>query len=115
MSEAVRDVTGITPSLATDGGTSDARFIKNYCPVVEFGLVGQTMHAVDERTPVADLEKLAARARSEDHEVLLQVPMEPFDFPDNDLKMAKYCTDRATEIAKTLGIGRASVYRALNA
>ena len=54
--------------LSTTGGTSDARFIQAYCPVVEFGLVGQTMHAVDERTPVEDLERLAAiyrrRARS---------------------------------------------------
>ncbi|HEU4806614.1 MAG TPA: succinyl-diaminopimelate desuccinylase, partial [Nitrobacter sp.] len=38
--------------------TSDARFIKDYCPVIEFGLVGQTMHQIDERAPVADLEKL---------------------------------------------------------
>ena len=38
------------PKLSTSGGTSDARFIKNYCPVLEFGLVGQTMHQVDERT-----------------------------------------------------------------
>ena len=42
----------------TQGGTSDARFITHYCPVVEFGLVGQTMHQVDERVPVADLQKL---------------------------------------------------------
>ena len=45
--------------LSTTGGTSDARFIKAYCPVVEFGLVGQTMHAVDERVPLADLDTLA--------------------------------------------------------
>jgi succinyl-diaminopimelate desuccinylase len=43
---------------STTGGTSDARFIKNYCPVLELGLVGQTMHAIDERTPVADLVTL---------------------------------------------------------
>jgi succinyl-diaminopimelate desuccinylase len=45
--------------LSTSGGTSDARFIKDYCPVVEFGLVGQTMHKIDERVPVSDIEKLA--------------------------------------------------------
>jgi succinyl-diaminopimelate desuccinylase len=57
---AIRDVTGRTPKLSTTGGTSDARFIKNYCPVLEFGLVGQTMHQVDENTPVADLTVLTA-------------------------------------------------------
>jgi succinyl-diaminopimelate desuccinylase len=46
--------------LSTTGGTSDARFIQAFCPVLEFGLVGQTMHAVDERTSVAELEQLAA-------------------------------------------------------
>jgi succinyl-diaminopimelate desuccinylase len=55
---AIEDVTGRKPELSTSGGTSDARFISSYCPVIEFGLVGQTMHQVDERTPVADLEKL---------------------------------------------------------
>jgi len=55
---AIEDVTGRKPDLNTGGGTSDARFIKNYCPVIEFGLVGQTMHQIDERTPVSDLEKL---------------------------------------------------------
>lgn len=50
--------TGIAPKLATGGGTSDARFIADYCPVVECGLVGATMHQVDERVPVADVEKL---------------------------------------------------------
>ena len=46
--------------LSTSGGTSDARFIKDFCPVVEFGLVGQTMHMVDERVALADLETLTA-------------------------------------------------------
>jgi succinyl-diaminopimelate desuccinylase len=55
---AIEQVTGRKPELSTSGGTSDARFIASYCPVIEFGLVGQTMHQVDERTPVADLEKL---------------------------------------------------------
>jgi succinyl-diaminopimelate desuccinylase len=55
---AIEEVTGRKPELSTSGGTSDARFISRYCPVIEFGLVGQTMHQIDERTPVADLEKL---------------------------------------------------------
>jgi len=55
---AIEEVTGRKPELSTSGGTSDARFISRYCPVIEFGLVGQTMHQVDERTPVSDLEKL---------------------------------------------------------
>jgi succinyl-diaminopimelate desuccinylase len=59
VTEAVAAETGCRPVLSTTGGTSDARFIQAHCPVVEFGLVGQTMHAVDERTPVADLERLA--------------------------------------------------------
>ena len=58
MANAVTDVTGRKPELSTTGGTSDARFIKDYCPVVEFGLVGQTMHEVDERVPIADLRAL---------------------------------------------------------
>jgi succinyl-diaminopimelate desuccinylase len=48
----------VTPELSTSGGTSDARFLKSICPVVEFGLVGATIHQVDERVPVADLEAL---------------------------------------------------------
>jgi succinyl-diaminopimelate desuccinylase len=55
---AIEQVTGRKPELSTSGGTSDARFIASHCPVIEFGLVGQTMHAIDERTPVSDLEKL---------------------------------------------------------
>ncbi|MCZ4090506.1 succinyl-diaminopimelate desuccinylase [Sinorhizobium psoraleae] len=58
LSGAVEAVVGRQPKLSTTGGTSDARFIKDYCPVVEFGLVGQTMHMVDERVAVADLETL---------------------------------------------------------
>jgi len=57
---AIAEVTGRKPKLSTSGGTSDARFIKDYCPVFEFGLVGQTMHAVDECAPVADLVTLTA-------------------------------------------------------
>ena len=60
LSEAVSEITGLTPSLATDGGTSDARFIKEYCPVVEFGLSNATIHKVDEHVAIADLEQLTA-------------------------------------------------------
>jgi succinyl-diaminopimelate desuccinylase len=60
MTKAVEAETGITPELSTGGGTSDARFIKDYCPVVEFGLMGQTMHQVDERTRLDDLDILTA-------------------------------------------------------
>ncbi len=56
---AVREVTGRTPELSTTGGTSDARFIARYCPVAEFGMVGQTMHKVDEQARLADLATLA--------------------------------------------------------
>ena len=56
----IKDVTGRTPALSTSGGTSDARFIKDYCPVIEFGLANQTMHKVDERVPAADLVTLTA-------------------------------------------------------
>jgi len=57
---AIAEVTGRKPKLSTSGGTSDARFIKDYCPVLEFGLVGQSMHQVDECVPVADLVTLTA-------------------------------------------------------
>jgi succinyl-diaminopimelate desuccinylase len=57
---AIADVTGHKPKLSTTGGTSDARFIKDYCPVLEFGLVGQTMHQVDECVAVGDLVTLTA-------------------------------------------------------
>ncbi|MEI6557558.1 MAG: succinyl-diaminopimelate desuccinylase [Rhodospirillaceae bacterium] len=57
---AITRVTGRQPAFNTGGGTSDARFIKDLCPVVEFGLVGQTMHKADESVPLADLESLTA-------------------------------------------------------
>ncbi|MHA3976273.1 succinyl-diaminopimelate desuccinylase [Halovulum sp. GXIMD14794] len=60
IAQSVAAETGQTPVLSTSGGTSDARFVKNHCPVVEFGLVGQRMHAVDERVPVADVHALKA-------------------------------------------------------
>jgi succinyl-diaminopimelate desuccinylase len=56
--EAIRRVTGRTPELSTTGGTSDARFIQAHCPVAEFGLVGLTMHKVDERVELSDLAAL---------------------------------------------------------
>jgi succinyl-diaminopimelate desuccinylase len=56
---AVAAETGISPELSTSGGTSDARFIRRMCPVVEFGLPGQSMHKVDEQAAVADIEALA--------------------------------------------------------
>jgi succinyl-diaminopimelate desuccinylase len=55
---AIEEVTGRKPELSTTGGTSDARFIASHCPVIEFGLLGQTMHQIDERASVADIEKL---------------------------------------------------------
>ncbi|MFS8036014.1 succinyl-diaminopimelate desuccinylase [Xanthobacter sp. AM11] len=58
VADAVQAETGRRPQASTSGGTSDARFIKDLCPVVEFGLVGRTMHQVDEATPVADVEAL---------------------------------------------------------
>jgi succinyl-diaminopimelate desuccinylase len=58
VTDAIESVTGRRPELSTTGGTSDARFITNHCPVVEFGLVGDTMHQVDERVPIADLRAL---------------------------------------------------------
>jgi succinyl-diaminopimelate desuccinylase len=57
---AVAEIAGRTPKLSTTGGTSDARFIKSYCPVLELGLVGSTMHQTDERTAVTDLALLTA-------------------------------------------------------
>jgi len=60
LTGAIYDVTGLTPELSTTGGTSDARFIHAYCPVAEFGLVGQTMHKVDERVELGDITRLVA-------------------------------------------------------
>ena len=58
LSRSVKSVVGRSPDLSTGGGTSDARFIKDVCPVVEFGLVGQTMHQIDERVDLKDLVTL---------------------------------------------------------
>ena len=60
VSDAIESETGLRPKLSTTGGTSDARFIKDACPVIEFGLVGETMHQVDECVAVADLDRLTA-------------------------------------------------------
>ena len=60
VADAIRETTGEEPDLSTTGGTSDARFIRDLCPVLEFGLVGQTMHAVDEQVPVSQLRALQA-------------------------------------------------------
>lgn len=59
LTEAIQAETGKTPELSTTGGTSDARFIKDMCPVAEFGLVGQTMHQTDERAPVEEIRALS--------------------------------------------------------
>jgi succinyl-diaminopimelate desuccinylase len=60
VAKAVEAETGITPVLSTSGGTSDARFVKDHCPVVEFGLVGKTMHQVDECVEVEHVHQLKA-------------------------------------------------------
>ena len=60
VAAAVKAETGLDPVLSTTGGTSDARFVKDHCPVVEFGLVGKTMHQVDECVPVEQIHQLKA-------------------------------------------------------
>lgn len=59
LSKAVEDVTGRVPTLSTSGGTSDARFITNYAPVAEFGLIGKTIHQVNEHAEIADIKNLS--------------------------------------------------------
>ena len=58
IQKTIKQITGVKPKLSTSGGTSDARFIKNIAPCLEFGLVGKTMHKVDENVSIADLKKL---------------------------------------------------------
>ena len=58
VARAVQVETNRTPELSTSGGTSDARFVQHHCPVVEFGLVGKTMHQVDERVEIAQIHQL---------------------------------------------------------
>ena len=60
VARSVEAETGVVPELSTSGGTSDARFVKDHCPVVEFGLVGRTMHQVDESVPVEQIRQLKA-------------------------------------------------------
>ena len=60
VARAVEAQTGLRPALSTTGGTSDARFVRDHCPVVEFGLVGQTMHQVDERVEIVQIHQLKA-------------------------------------------------------
>ncbi|MDE8349194.1 MAG: succinyl-diaminopimelate desuccinylase [Acidocella sp.] len=59
LTAAIATASGVTPKLDTGGGTSDARFIARYCPVAEFGLIGATMHQIDECVPVAELRRLS--------------------------------------------------------
>ena len=60
VARAIQIETNRTPALSTSGGTSDARFVQHHCPVVEFGLVGKTMHQVDERVEIAQIHQLKA-------------------------------------------------------
>ena len=60
VAKAVQVETGKKPVASTSGGTSDARFVKDHCPVIEFGLVGRTMHQVDERVEIAHIQQLKA-------------------------------------------------------
>ena len=60
VARAVQAETGRKPVASTSGGTSDARFVKDHCPVIEFGLVGKTMHQVDERVEIAHIHQLKA-------------------------------------------------------
>ncbi len=64
LRRALAHATGVEPRLDTGGGTSDARFIARYCPVAEFGLVGTTMHKVDEQVPVDELRRLSEAYRA---------------------------------------------------
>ncbi|MDH5490164.1 MAG: M20/M25/M40 family metallo-hydrolase, partial [Rhodospirillaceae bacterium] len=59
MSAAIQKITNITPELSTSGGTSDARFIKDFCPVAEFGLMNTTAHKVDENAAIEDIQNLS--------------------------------------------------------
>lgn len=58
MAESIKEIMGIEPVLSTTGGTSDARFIKDYCPVIEFGLINESAHKVDEKVKIIDIENL---------------------------------------------------------
>ena len=58
LKRAIKSITGLVPNLSTNGGTSDARFIRDICPVVEFGLVGKLMHKIDEKVSIDDINNL---------------------------------------------------------
>jgi succinyl-diaminopimelate desuccinylase len=58
--KVIENYVGVKPKFSTDGGTSDARFVKNYCPVIEFGLLSHTAHKIDEHTAISDLQKLSS-------------------------------------------------------
>ena len=58
IQNTIKNITKIKPKLSTTGGTSDARFIRKIAPCLEFGLVGKTMHKIDENVPISDLKKL---------------------------------------------------------
>ncbi len=58
ITSAIKDITGKTPILSTTGGTSDARFIKDICPTIEFGLINKTAHQIDEQIAISDIELL---------------------------------------------------------
>ena len=77
LAEAIASVTGMQPRFDTGGGTSDARFISRYCPVAEFGLVGETMHKADEQVPVAELQVLTEVYRA----VIRMKPPTPLRHP----------------------------------
>ncbi|HEY0836200.1 MAG TPA: succinyl-diaminopimelate desuccinylase [Azospirillum sp.] len=77
VADAVERVTGARPEYSTTGGTSDARFIKDACPVVEFGLVGQTMHKVDEHVALDDLVRLTDIYGAIIRDVFVRMPARP--------------------------------------
>jgi len=58
LCDAIKKTTGLEPTLSTTGGTSDARFIKDFCPIAEFGLISQSMHKVDENAQISDIKQL---------------------------------------------------------
>jgi len=64
VAKTVAEFTGTSPNISTGGGTSDARFLHRHCPVLELGLVGKTLHQVDENVPIQDITDLAALYRS---------------------------------------------------
>ncbi len=74
LKNAIARASGVEPKLDTGGGTSDARFIARFCPVAEFGLIGATMHQVDERVPVDELRALAGIYEAVLADILAEIP-----------------------------------------